>query len=170
MKQLITIFCCAILLAGCFKKVSNDTVFIIKTNLQAESGESGILPAAEGSVAYGWFNRTELWEITSYENAVAGILTNAETGSHETAAPDAESQTLDDEEMEGRLRLETRSESVLLVVIYPAERMYAWRIFETAENMSPTYLTVHFRPWKEGNYDDGGWHVGKDNWELGIRN
>ena len=165
MKKLtyITIFCCLFLLAGCFKKVSNDTVFIIKPNLQSQSGESGSLPLAEGAVALAWFDRTEQWSLTSYDNALAGILTDTESGEVETAAPDARSETLDDEGREGWLRLETRSASVLMAVIYPAEQMYAWRVYKTAENLSPTYLTVQFRPWKNGAYDDGGWHVSKNN-------
>lgn len=152
-----------LLLVGCFKKVSNNTVFIIKPNLQSESGQAVPLPIAEGAIAYAWFDRTAQWEVTSYANAVAGILTDAESGKTESAAPDAESQTLTDEGSEGYLRLETRSSSVLLLVLYPAEEMYAWRVFATAENLSPTYLTLHFRPWRDGSYDDGGWHVSKKN-------
>lgn len=145
------------MLSGCFKKVSNDTVFLIKANLQAESG--GELVIAEGAVARAWFNRSTLWSVESYDDALAGVLTDTENGKVETAAPDAESAAEPDGDGGGRLRIETRSASVLLAVLYPQARMLAWRVFETAENMSPTYLTVQFRPWRNDNYIDSGWNI-----------
>lgn len=146
-----------LLLTGCFKKVSNDTVFIIKPNLQSESGSE--MTVAEGVTAYAWFDRTEDWSFASYEDAVAGILTDTETGKTETAAPDAESTTADEPGSEGLLRLETRSASVLLLLLYPEEEMYAWRVYATGENLSPTYLTVQFRTWRTAGYTDSGWTV-----------
>lgn len=149
-----------LIFTGCFKKVSKDTLFIIKPNLQTESG--GGLTLAEGATAFAWFNRTAQWEIKSYDDAVAGRMTDTETGSTETVEPDAVSTVSEAEGRAGLLELDTRSVSVMLLVIYPEARMYAWRIFETAENLSPTYLTVQFRPWKNEGYIDSGWTVGID--------
>ena len=148
----------SLLPAGCFKKVSNDTLFIIKPNLQVESG--GELTLADGAVACAWFNRTDLWEIKSYSDAVEHLLTNTETGSVEAAEPDAVSTPAETEGREGLLELETRSQWVLLLVVYPEAEMYAWRVFETGVNLSPTYLTVQFRTWKTDSYVDSGWTVG----------
>lgn len=154
--SLIVAMTATVALAGCFKKVSYDTTFLIKPNLQAESGSA--LTAAPGAEAYAWFNRTEQWAVESYDDAVAGVLTDTDTGDTERVAPDAAAVATDD----GLLELATRSRSVLLVAIYPEARMYAWRIFETSENASPTYLTLQFRPWKTEAYVDSGWNVGVD--------
>lgn len=154
----------AAVLTGCFKKVSRDTLFLIKPNLQVESG--GELTVAEGVKAYAWFNRTEPWSINSYEDAERFILTDSENGATETLQPDAESVTLSDDGKEGLLELDTKSASVLLLVLYPEAGMYAWRVFETSENASPTYLTVQLRTWKTDVYVDSGWTVGRKETEV----
>lgn len=46
MKRTIAAIAAALILTGCFKKVTNDTTFVIKPNLQTVSG--GSLTAAEG--------------------------------------------------------------------------------------------------------------------------
>lgn len=156
-KTLFALLVCAIFAAGCFKKVSNDTQFIIKPNLQAESGAE--MSIAGGARAYAWFNRTTDWVFASYEDALAGVLTDTLNRTTESVAPDAESVTLDTEGMQGLLQIDTRSQSVMLLVLYPDADLCAWRIFATGENLSPTYLTVQFRPWKTGAYTDSGWFV-----------
>lgn len=141
-------------LAGCFKKVTNDTVFLIKPNLQTVSG--GELTVASGVEACAWFNRSDEWSIASYDDAVARVLTDTENGSVETAEPDAQASVTD----EGLLELPSKSASVLLLVLYPEHGMYAWRVFPTGENVSTTYLTVQLRTWKNEGYTDSGWTVG----------
>ena len=49
MKRTIAAIAAALILTGCFKKVTNDTTFVIKPNLQTVSG--GSLTAAEGVTA-----------------------------------------------------------------------------------------------------------------------
>ena len=160
------------LLAGCFKKVSNDTQFIIKPNLLETSGAQPVI--AEGAVAYAWFDRSAEWSIASYEDALNRVLTlggknkNDKEDDDQTDAdvvtevvePDAQSVTLSDEGRAGWLLLDTESASVLLLVVYPEAQMYAWRVYATAENLSPTYMTVRFCPWKTGEYTDSGWTIG----------
>lgn len=144
----------ALLLQGCFKKVSHDTELLVKPNLQVASGAEMV--EAEGVVISAWFNRGDGWSVASYDDALAGRLTNTEDGTVEVIEPDAVSES----DGNGRLRLELKSASVLLAAIYPQAKMYAWRILATAENLSPTYITVQFRPWKQAPYEDSLWKVG----------
>ncbi|MCH5330408.1 MAG: hypothetical protein J1E04_05520 [Alistipes sp.] len=154
----------AMMLAGCFKKVSHDTVFIIQPNLQEESGQT-LMPVAEGCEARAWFKRTAKWSVASYDDALANILTDTENGNTESAEPDALSEPWEDYGVSGLLRIATESSSVLLVVLYPEERMFAWRVYKTAENLSPVNLKFQFRPWRykydaqSNAYRDGDWNV-----------
>jgi len=152
----ITIFAIAALaLTGCFKKVNNDTTFIVKPNLQAVS--SGELTPAEGVWGYAYYVG-EKWEPASYEDAAAMRITNIESGETKEK-PAAMSQPYAEDDDTGRIKIVTTSPHVLLVTIYKAGGMYAFRHYDVGENIPQTYLTLQFRIWKTDKYVDSGWTV-----------
>ena len=152
----ITIFAIAALaLTGCFKKVNNDTTFIVKPNLQAVS--SGELTPAEGVWGYAYYVG-EKWEPASYEDAVAMIVTNIESGAAKEK-PAAMSKPYAEDDDTERIKIATASPHVLLVAIYEAGGMYAFRHYDVGENIPQTYLTLQFRTWKTDKYVDSGWTV-----------
>lgn len=146
----------AAVLTGCFKKVTTDTTFVIKPNLQIESG--GEMTVAEGVTGYACYVGEE-WSIASYEDAVAHILTDAEAEKSQTVEPDVVAQLYGDG-TSGLLAIHAEAPHVLLVTIYEDGGMYAWRHFDSGVNVAETYLTLQFRVWKRDGYTDSGWNVG----------
>lgn len=159
MKRITILTITALALTGCFKKVNNDTTFIIKPNLQTVSG--GELMAAEGVWGYAYYVG-EKWEPTSYEDAAAMKITLVDEASGETETkeePAAMSKPYADEDEQGRIKIATSSPHVLLVAVYEAGKMYAFRHYDVGENIPQTYLTLQFRTWKKDEYVDSGWTV-----------
>ena len=141
---------------SCFKKVSHDTRIVLRANLQSESG--GEVAVAQGVEAYAC-NLGEMWEINSYEDAVNRIATNETDGSTMNIESVVEAEPYEWNDVEGILSMHTKWPHVLLVAVYPAAKMYAWRHYDTAENLPQTWLAFQFRPWKSSGYTDSNWHV-----------
>ena len=141
---------------SCFKKVSHDTRIILRPNLQSESG--GTLVVAQGVEAYAC-NKGELWFVRSYDDAVNRVVTNTTDGSIVTLNDVVEAQPYERNGVEGLLSMRTKWAHVMMVAVYPAAKMYAWRHYATAENLPETWIAFQFRPWKSSGYVDGEWHV-----------
>lgn len=144
---------------SCFKKVTHDTRIILKPNIQSESG--GPFTQTTGVEAYA-SKRSASWYVASYEDAVACIATNADSGLTEVMEDAVEAEPYEWNDVEGLLSVRTKGAHQLLVAVYPAARMYAWRNYATAENLSQTWIAFQLRIWKSGGYDEGGWTMGFD--------
>ena len=143
-----------IALTGCFKKVTTDTTLRVKV-LSEESSGSGTV-AAEGCYAYIYYTPEENWIIASYEDAEAKIITNPETG-ETMGVPDVESEPYQAEESSIEyLQMFQSGAPALVVVVYPAAKMYAYIYRKAeAENLPYTYLTLIFHKWKTSTYTEG---------------
>ncbi len=158
MKRFLVIFVMALGLTGCFKKVGFNTTIILYPKLQAES--NGEFVVAEGVSVYAYYISGEEWKVTSYEDAVAKVITNEKTGATKSE-PNAESSPYADDGEEadalGRLKIKTSKQHVMLVALYPEAEMWAYRHYEVGENLPTTTMKFHFRPWKTDEYSDSGW-------------
>ena len=144
----------AMALTGCFKKVTTDTVLVIKTLVERESGKDPT-PITD-AYGYIYYPGSMDWGITSYEDAAAKIITNLTTG-EKLSTPDVES---------GPYTIEGSSNNYIgmwesaapsfVVVVYPEAKMYAY-IYRnhTAENLSETFLTLIFHTWMDKTYTQG---------------
>lgn len=162
-------------LTGCFKKVTTATKLCIKTieevpvmvkesEVDSTTGEvtetlrevrKDMLPA-EGCYAYFFYVKSNEWSVESYEDAVAKIITNTESG-EKLSEPDAESEPyVIDGSVNNYLSLYQKKRTALVVVVYPAAQMYAYMYRKSqAENLPTTHLTVLFHTWKSGTYNEG---------------
>lgn len=140
---------------GCFKKVTIATTLRIKPLVEAASGGERV--AAEGCYAYIYYDVSETDTIMSYDDAAAKILTDKITG-EKRSEPNvlgepwsAEGSTVE------YMSLYQENPSALVVVVYPAAKMYAYMYRESeAENLEFTYLTLIFHKWKTGKpYNEG---------------
>ena len=158
MKRLLLIVVVALGLTGCFKKVGFNTTIILYPKVQAES--NGEFAVAEGVTVYAYYVAGEDWVVNSYEDALAKVITNKKSGATKNE-PVAESVPFaaEDEEPDpqGRLKLSTKREHVMLVALYPAAEMWAYRNYTVGENLPTTTMKFHFRPWKTDEYVDSGW-------------
>ena len=141
-------------MTGCFKKVTTDTTLRVKTLLQEVSG--GDLLPAEGTFAYIYYTDSEEWVIESYADAVAKTITNPATG-EKRSEPDGESEPYRIEGSDNNyLSIFQDKAPALLVVVEPVSKMYGYMYRKAeAENLTYTYLTIIFRPWKQDNYSEG---------------
>lgn len=158
MKRLLLIIVVALGVTGCFKKVGFDTTIILYPKVQEIS--NGEFAVANGVTAYAYYVAGEDWKVASYEDAVAKIITNEKTAATKSEpAAEAVPYAADDEpaDAEGRLKIKTNKQHVMLVAIYPAMETWAYRHYEVGENLPTTTMKFHFRPWKTGEYVDSGW-------------
>lgn len=144
----------ALVATGCFKKVTTDTTLRIKVLSEETSGGGTV--AAEGCYAYVYYTDKADWEIASYEDAAAKIITHPETGETRNE-PDGESEVYQAEGSTTEyLSLFQDKSPALVVVVYPEAKMYAY-IYRKAEaiNLHYTYLTLIFHKWKKETYTEG---------------
>ncbi|MBO5875121.1 MAG: hypothetical protein J6Q20_01195 [Alistipes sp.] len=158
MKKLLVIVVAALGLTGCFKKEGFDTTIVLYPKLQEIS--NGEFVVAEGVTAYAYYVSGEEWKVLSYEDAVEKVITNTKTNATKTE-PAAESVPYAAEDAEpdelGRLKIKTTKQRVMLVALYPAAEMWAYRHYEAGMNLPTTTMKFHFRPWKSEEYTDSGW-------------
>ncbi len=161
MKKIFLIVLAALVLTGCFKKESFDTTIVLYPKVQVESKSE--FTVAEGVTAYAYYVSGEKWVVSSYEDAVAKIITNTESGATKSEPAVEAVPYAGEEEPDalGRLKMKTTKQHVMLVVLYPTSEMYAYRHYEVGINLPETTMKFHFRPWKSGEYVDSGWTFNK---------
>lgn len=139
-------------LTGCFKELSYDTTIVIRPKQQVENGGNTIeLP---GVVAYAFAADTTDFEVTSFENAMAGIMLNKETGEEISAI--AKSTSCD--EYNNAIALSIDSEIISIVAIDTLNEDYGYTTYKVGVNVPKTYMSVTFAPWKEGKFKYGNWY------------
>ena len=154
LRNIVVVAIAMFALTSCFKEVTTATTLRIKVLSEAESGGERV--PAEGCSAYIYYTDDENWTVESYEDAAAKIITNTVTG-EKISEPDGESEIFTSEEfVNSYLSLYQENRPAMVVVIYPAAKMYAYihRKAE-AENLPYTYLTLIFHEWKTGTYYEG---------------
>lgn len=137
---------------GCFKDLSYNTTIILKPKQQLESGgDSYTLP---GVAAYAFVADTTDFTVTSYEEALSGIMSNKETGEQITAFAAA---TASSEQNSLELIVDRDVEVISIVVIDTVNGDYGYTTYELGINLTTTYIAVNFAPWKEGKFEYGDW-------------
>lgn len=154
------LYAAALLLSGCFKSVSYDTDVILKSWVQKASADP--LEPAVGVVAYAFEADTVTWTVSSYENALNGILTRKGTDETGVSPVRGELYRVDSVDMD-LLLMRVRSTPVVLVAVDTENRLYGYRQQELGENLPQLYTSVIFRPWKRmKKYVDGTWRMFND--------
>ncbi len=151
MNRLILSAVAFLCLTSCFNDVSYTTDYILKPHEQGES--SGDYLALGGVVAYAFAGTTDDWEVLSYEDALAGVITSIETGEQRTAFVEAVPYNESDTELLIALdRIE-----VILVAVDPATEVYAYTNYTVPQNFSEVLVDIVFRPWKTSTYTASTW-------------
>ncbi len=154
--RILYILCAAVLLSACFKDVSYDTNYILKPLSQASSNETA--QPLEGVLAYAYGVDTTQWTVATYSDALAGIVTMKEDPSQRLSLPDAQASPYEQEGTTGWLTMPLKSERQMVVVVDPLSRLYAYTQQKLGQNLPNLYVSIVFKPWKEGfSYKDGNW-------------
>ncbi len=137
--------------SSCFKETSYSTEYILRPLVQAASG--GDYTPLEGVRAYAFEADSAYWHPRSYDEALAGVATNA---AGEKMQPIAASLPHGDSRNEVSMLVE--AQNVLIVAVDTENLCYAYTNYEVAENLPETYVSVVFRAWKNDKvYKDGTW-------------
>ncbi len=154
----------AALWAGCTKEVSFRTDYVLKPLVQQASGD--VYQPVEGAAAYAFAADTAQWTVASYDDALKGVLTSRVDPAQKLSEPLAVAEPDPIEGFEGRLRMTLDRESQLVVAVDPVNRLYAYTQQKNGENLPSTYVTVVFKPYREGfSYKDGNWIFKNDFYE-----
>lgn len=82
------------LFAGCFKEVSYRTDYVLKPLVQENSGDVAQLLPEGKAQAFAHAADTVFWEVASYEDALAGIITRRDNPSEKQTVPACDGRTL----------------------------------------------------------------------------
>ncbi len=152
----------ATLLVGCFKSVSYDTTYIIKPLAQAESG--GVYTPFAGLTAFAYGVDTTEWRVASYEDALAGRITNKSTDQTQST-PDAISEAIEIEGLSDCIALNISAPTIMVVAVDVANKIYAYRQQSLGKNLPQLFTTFVLRTWrlpKQRVYADSDWIIVND--------
>ena len=93
-----------------------------------------------------------------YEDALAGIITRRDNPTEKQTVPLVTAEPYQQEGIAGWLSMRIDKPSVMVVAVDTEHRIYGYTQQEIAENFPKLYVSVVFKPWKEGTeYKDGNW-------------
>lgn len=145
-----------LLVSGCFKDTSIRTNYILKPLSQTLSTDP--YTPFEGLKAYSFDADTTLYTVSSYEDALNGVISLKGRPSERITTPASTSSPYEREGTTGWVSLELRSPTQMVVAVDPVHRLYAYTQQEVEVNLPNLYVALTFRTWKEGNsYKDGNW-------------
>lgn len=165
MKRFAYMVAAAVVLSGCFKKVSNDTTYVLKPLV---SDGSAIVDMEHYITAYAYYVDTTAWAVQSYDDALAMRLTNKETGEVLTE-PAVVGEPFTEGILADKYCLELflRRNPVMLVAVDEQLRVYGYRKQTLGENLPRVYESVTFYTSKNGRrYKAGQWVMCNDFYGL----
>lgn len=144
-------------LTSCFKDEWFSCELILRPQEQLES--SGDFSPLGGVVLYAFDVSEddlddEIFAIESYEDALAGVVVNLETGARLSPIGQAVAY---DEDIEEALILTAKQEEVMLVAIDTQNEWYAYASYTVGQNLAIAYIYLPFRPWKTSSFTQGDW-------------
>ncbi len=142
--------------AGCFKDTSIRTNYILKPLSQELSTDP--YESFEGLKAYAFDADTTLYTVSSYEDALNGIISRKGTPSDRISTPVATSEPYEQEGATGWVHMSLNRPTQMVLAVDTEHRLYAYTQQELEVNLPNLYVVLTFKTWKEGNsYKDGNW-------------
>lgn len=156
MTRFLQILVCAAALwtfIGCYETVRVETMYTVRPYIQATSTD-GLDVMDYNAYGWGFYADTAVYAVASYDDALEGIITSKVDGSKKSY------DLIGDKVDQGQLEFLLTSMPVMLVVVDPVEKLYAWRHAQIAANLPIMNVPVFFRPWKESSlYIDTRWNM-----------
>ncbi len=146
----------AALMHSCFKDVVTYTDYNMMVYNQSE-GNGAITPATE-LASYAYYVDTTEWSVLSYDDAVAGRITNKTTG-EVLSTPDVAGTF--DAQLPYPVSMRLEQPISMLVVVNPTLRLYAYRKYELPENLPSVDTKLYMASWR-ATHSSSGWLVKND--------
>ena len=142
----------AVAFVGCFKDENQGTAMRIA--VYSQNVESDPIMKATDLEAYAfWVEKNDNWEVATWEDALARRITNKDNTSITRSTPDE--IALFDPEAEYQIRLELWSLYTFAVVVDKANRIYAYRKYETPMNLPEVLTQLHLYAWRKSGSANG---------------
>lgn len=154
-RYLYILLLAALCLSSCFKDVAEETLYVIKPLVQTTSG--GLNEPLGGVAAFAFPADTTEWTVASYDEALQGVITSKSNPSEKMSTPIAEALPHDEEGMTDRISLSLPPQSLMVLVVDTANRLYAYTQVEMQENIGSLYVTLIFKTWKNSPAWKEGW-------------
>ena len=158
MRLIIKIALCIAIMAtlvGCFKDEKQGTAMRIA--VYSQNVESDPIMKATDLEAYAfWVQKNDNWVVSSWEDALARRISNKDNSSITRNDPDEIG--LFDPEAEYQVTLELWSMYTFAVVVDKANRIYAYRQYETPMNLPEVFTQLHLYAWRKSGTANG-WNV-----------
>lgn len=145
----------ALLSLSCFKEERQGTLMKIAVYTQNTEEDSIVKATNITSYAF-WVDKGTKWEVKSWEDALAQRITNTDRPAEQLTSPDEVGDF--DAEAEYQVTLELWSANTFLVVVDEANRMYAYRQYDTPMNLPETLTQLHIYAWRKSG-SANGWTV-----------
>ncbi len=154
--KILYILSAAALLAGCFDSVSYKTRYVLKPLVQQESGDP--VDALMNAQAFAYAADTTQWTVASYDDALAGVITNKENPADKKTTPIV-AEPYEELGSEWWLSIPVNGPKYMIVAVDTEHKLYAYTTQKFVENMSGgLYVDLTFKLWKTGkSYKDGAW-------------
>lgn len=142
----------AITAVACFKDEKQGTLMRIAVYSQ-ETADSDIVPATDLESYAFWVKKGSKWKVSSWEDALAKRVTNTERPAEQLTEPDEIGDF--DPEAEYQVTLELWAESTFIVVVDKANRLYAYRQYDTPINLPELPIQLHMYAWRKSGTANG---------------
>lgn len=142
----------AIVSVACFKEEKQGTLMRIAVYSQ-ETEDSDIVPATDLESYAFWVKKGSKWKVSSWEDALAKRVTNTDRPAEQLTEPDEIGDF--DPEAEYQVTLELWAESTFIVVVDKANRLYAYRQYDTPINLPELPIQLHMYAWRKSGTANG---------------
>jgi hypothetical protein len=151
--KILLLMVVATALYGCFKDTYGYTDYRISIYTQPTKDKDFM--RAQDIDSYAYYVDTTHWAILSYEDAVAGRITNKTTGEVKET-PDVWGELNASDEYQVSLIINRKTS--MLVVVDPQMQIYAYRKYELPVNLPQVDTKLYLAGWKP-SHASGGWRV-----------
>lgn len=153
--KILMLATCVVVLQGCFKDEKQGTLMRIAVFVQNVSNEE--LTKATDLEAYAfWVDAKKEWKVMSWEDALEKRVTNVENSSDVLTNPPCIG--IFDPAAEYQVTLDLTAQTAFMVVVDKANRMYAYREYETPINLPEVFTQLHIYAWRNSGTANG-WNV-----------
>lgn len=153
--RIFTFALLALAVQGCFKDERQGTLMRIAVFTQNVSGDE--LTKATDLEAYAfWVDANKDWTVASWQDALDKRITNAENSSEVLSTPSCIG--VFDPAAEYQVTLDLTSVTAFMVVVDRANRMYAYREYETPINLPEVFTQLHIYAWRDSGTANG-WNI-----------
>ena len=141
-------------LSGCFKQLVAYTVLNVAIYEQTE--QEGPTPRAADILSYAYYVDTVDWRIASWEDALAGRITNKLTG-EVLSTPDVLGDF--NSTADFQMSIELNQKISMVVAVDPELKVYAYRKYELPINLDRVNAKLYLSNWKRSHTNSGWWVV-----------